>query len=176
MTQSVVTLRDNSTWNCQNPVLPGGLTPVPNVDPRNIEWLYGRDPGGAIFNTITGTVNIATLGSAPQTSGRISPVPYGPSSLSQAITIPATARAGQYFRVYLKNWNKCNWVDPEYVSTYVDIEVVASPPPPTAPEQKNMFRRRQDSFSHKHSHRNYIMVPRRRPYKPLGHRHFLCSS
>ena len=61
--------------------------------------------------------------------------PYGPTSLSQAITIPATARAGQYFRVYLKNWNKCNWVDPEFVSTYVDIEVVASPPPPTAPEQ-----------------------------------------
>ncbi len=24
--QSVITLRDNSTWNCQNPTLPGGLT------------------------------------------------------------------------------------------------------------------------------------------------------
>ena len=43
-TQTTVTLRDNSTWNCQNPVLPGGLTAVPNTDPRNIEWLYGRDP------------------------------------------------------------------------------------------------------------------------------------
>ena len=69
--QSIVTLRDNSTWNCQNPVLPGGLTPVPNIDPRNIEWLYGRDPGGVVYNSITGTVNVATLGSAPQTSGRI---------------------------------------------------------------------------------------------------------
>jgi len=107
-TQSIITLRDNSTWNCQNPVLPGGLTPVPNVDPRNIEWLYGRDPVGAIFNTSTCTVNIAVLGSAPQASGRIVPSPYGPNSLSQAITIPATAMAGQYFRVYLKNWNKCN--------------------------------------------------------------------
>jgi hypothetical protein len=134
--QSVITLRDNSTWNCQSPVLPGGLLPVPNTDPRNIEWLYGRDNGGAIRNTITGTVSVASaLGNAPQASGRISPVPYGSSSLSQAITIPATARAGQYFRVYLKNWNKCNWADADYVSTYVDILIVASPPPPTAPNQ-----------------------------------------
>ena len=45
-TQTTITLRDNSTWNCQNPVLPGALTAVPNTDPRNIEWLYGRDPSG----------------------------------------------------------------------------------------------------------------------------------
>ncbi|MFZ2339144.1 MAG: PKD domain-containing protein [Bacteroidales bacterium] len=131
--QSIVTLLDNSTWNCQSPVLPGGLTPVPNLDTRNIEWLYGRDPAGVVYNTITGTVNIASLGSAPQFSGRMVPSPYSSNSLSQAITIPATARAGQYFRVYLKNWNKCNWGDPEFVSTYVDIEVVAAPPAPTAP-------------------------------------------
>jgi len=134
-TQTTVTIRDNSTWNCQNPVLPGGYTAVPNTDPRNIEWLYGRDPAGGIRNTITGTVTIASLGNAPATSGRISPVPYGPNSLSQAITIPSSCQAGQYFRVYLKNWNKCNWLDPEYVDTYIDIVVIAAPPAPTAPSR-----------------------------------------
>lgn len=133
--QTIITLRDNSTWNCQSPILPGGLTPVPNSDPRNIEWLYGRDPAGIPFNTITGTVSIASLGDSPQSSGRISPSPYGPSSLSQTITIPASCQAGQYFRVYLKNWNKCNWSDPDYVSTFVDILVVAAPPAPTAPSR-----------------------------------------
>jgi PKD repeat protein len=134
-TQTVVTLRDNSIWNCQNPVLPGGVASVPNSDPRNIEWLYGRDPSGSLFNTITGSVAIASLGNAPQYSGRMLPSPYGPSSQSQAITIPATCRAGEYFRVYLKNWNKCNWADADYVSTYVDINVVAAPPAPTAPNK-----------------------------------------
>jgi|GEM_PF-675330 len=134
-TQTTVVVRDNSTWNCQNPVLPGGFTAVPNTEPRNIEWLYGRNPAGGITNTITGTVAIASLGNAPATSGRISPVPYGPSSLSQAITIPASCQAGQYFRVYLKNWNKCNWLDPEFVETYIDIVVIAAPPAPTAPSR-----------------------------------------
>ena len=138
-TQSIITIRDNSTWNCQNPVLPGGLTPEPNLDPRNIEWLYGRDPGGAIRNTITGAVNIATLGNAPRASGRFSPIPYGPTSLSQSITIPASCLAGQYFRVYLKNWNKCNWTDPEYINTYVDINVIAAPPAPTVPTKTICF-------------------------------------
>ncbi len=128
--QSIITIRDNSIWNCQNPTLPGGLTPVANTEPRNIEWLYGQDPGGVPASTITGNVSIAGLGNAPQTSGRISPVPYGPSSLSQAITIPATCVAGQSFTVYLKNWNKCNWTDPEYIFTSIDINVVAAPPAP----------------------------------------------
>ncbi len=148
-TQSVITIRDNSIWNCQNPVLPGGLTPVPNLDPRNIEWLYGRDPAGAITNTITGAVDIATLGNAPQASGRFSPVPYGPASLSQAITIPATCLAGQYFRVYLKNWNKCNWLDPEYINTFIDILVIAAPPAPNVPSNTICFTdsRRMDVLS-----------------------------
>ncbi len=138
-TSKTITIRDNSTWNCQNPTVPGGLTAVPNLDPRNIEWLYGRDPVGAITNTITGPVAIATLGNAPQASGRFSPVPYGPSSLSQAITIPATCKAGEYFRVYLKNWNKCNWTDPEYIYTSVDILIVAAPPAPTVPNKTICF-------------------------------------
>jgi hypothetical protein len=137
--QSIITIRDNSTWNCQNPVLPGGFTAVPNTDPRNIEWLYGQDPTGGTTNTITGTVAIATLGNAPETSTRISPLPYGPASLSQAITIPATCQAGQYFRVYMKEWNKCNWTDPEYVNTFIDINVVAAPPAPTAPSRTICF-------------------------------------
>ena len=134
-TETIITLRDNSTWNCQNPVLPGGLTPDPNDDTRNIEWLYGQDPLGAITNTINGTVDIATLGNAPQASGRGTPDPYGSTSLSQSITIPATCQSGEYFRVYLKNWNKCNWDDADYVSTFVDIEVVAAPTAPTAPSR-----------------------------------------
>ena len=69
-TQTTITIRDNSIWNCKNPVVPGGLTAVPNLDPRNIEWLYGRDQGGAITNTITGAVDIATIGIAPRASGR----------------------------------------------------------------------------------------------------------
>ncbi len=128
--QTTVTIRDNSTWNCQNPTVFGALPAKPNLDPRNIEWLYGRDPSGTEINTITGSVAIGGgLGNAPATSGRISPVPYGPSSLSQTITIPNTCKDGEMFRVYLKNWNKCNWLDPEYISTYIDILVTAPPAP-----------------------------------------------
>ncbi len=135
-TQSTITLRDNSTWNCQNPTVSGGLTAVPNNSTRNIEWQYGQDPTGVAFNTITGTVTIATLGPAPEASGRILPAPYGATSLSQAITIPATCQAGQYFRVYLEYWNQeCNWNDPEYIDTYIDIKVIAAPAAPTAPDR-----------------------------------------
>ena len=134
-TQTVVVLRDNSIWNCQNPVVPGGLTPVPNIDTRNIEWRYGIDPSGNITNTITGAVTIGSLGSAPQSTGRIVPSPYGAASLSNSITIPATAQAGETFRVWLKNWNKCNSADPSFVYTFIDIEVVAGPPPPVAPSR-----------------------------------------
>ena len=127
-----IIIRDNSTWNCQNPLLPGGISAIPNTDQRNIEWLYGLDPDNNTQNTINGTVTIAGgLGNAPATSGRMVPVPYNSSSLSQEITIPATARAGEFFRVYLKNWNKCNPNNADFVSTYIDIEVVAAPDPPT---------------------------------------------
>ncbi len=130
-TQSEITIRDNSTWNCQNPTVEEPYVAIPNNDQRNIEWLYGRDPSGAIMNTITGTVTISALGSAPATSSRITPTPYGPSSLSEVITIPATCQPGEYFRVYLKNWNKCNWLDPEAIATFIDITVANSPLAPT---------------------------------------------
>ncbi|HPI68642.1 MAG TPA: hypothetical protein PL003_05410, partial [Bacteroidales bacterium] len=139
-TETTITVRDNSTWNCQNPTVPGGLTAVPNLDMRNIEWLYGVDVDKLTpRNTITGTVTVSGLGDAPQWSGRITPAPYGPSSLAQAVTIPATCQAGEYFRIYLKNWNKCNWADPLYVYTYVDILVIASPPAPTVPDKTICF-------------------------------------
>ena len=35
----------------------------------------------------------------------------------------------------MKEWNKCNWADPDYVSTYVDIIVIAAPPAPTVPDK-----------------------------------------
>ncbi len=130
-TLTTVTLRDNSKWNCQNPSVPG-YTPVPNNSARQIAWQYGQDPTGAPFSTITG-VTVAGLGAAPTTSGRITPSPYGAASLSQAITIPATCVAGQYFRVYLEYWNQeCNWADAAYVDTFVDIQVITAPPAPTA--------------------------------------------
>ncbi len=129
--QTKVILRDNSTWNCQSPTVPTGLTAVPNLDTRNIEWLYGRNPTGGITNTITGAVAVATLGFAPAASGRITPSPYGPTSLSKEITIPASCHAGEKFTVHLKNWNKCNWADPDYVFTSVDILVIAAPVAPT---------------------------------------------
>ncbi|MCU0363207.1 MAG: hypothetical protein MUE32_07605 [Bacteroidales bacterium] len=138
-TQTTIVLRDNSNWNCQYPTVPGGLTAIPNSDPRNLEWLYGRNNAGTIFNTITGTVNIATLGAAPRVSGRFAPSPMAPGSLSRGITIPNTCKAGEYFRVYMKYWNKCNWTDPEYVDTYVDIVVVASPPAPTVANKAICF-------------------------------------
>ncbi|MBA7554269.1 hypothetical protein ES705_46882 [subsurface metagenome] len=128
--QTIITIQDNSTWNCQNPTVYGALSAKPNTAPRNIEWLYGQDPSGTLTNTINGIVTIGGgLGNAPTTSGRISPLPYGPSSLSQTITIPASCEDGQYFRVYLKNWNVCNWLDAQYISTFIDILVTA----PVAP-------------------------------------------
>jgi hypothetical protein len=139
-TETTITVRDNSIWNCQNPVVPGGLTAVPNLDMRNIEWLYGVDVDKVTpRNTITGPVAVAGLGDAPQWSGRITPAPYGPTSLAQAVTIPATCKAGEYFRIYLKNWNKCNWADPDFVYTYVDILVIAAPPAPTVPDKTICF-------------------------------------
>ncbi len=138
-TETIITVRDNSIWNCQNPVVPGSLAAVPNLEPREIEWLYGRDPSGSIMNTITGNVYVTTMGNAPRASGRFSPVPYGPGSLAQSVTIPATCKAGEYFRIYLKNWNKCNWPDPEYIYTYIDILVIAAPPVPTVPGRTICF-------------------------------------
>ncbi len=139
---TTVTIQDNSNWDCQSPSLPVGFTPVPNSETRNIEWLYGVDPvtGLPDFSISGGgLVNIATLGDAPQQSERFTPTPYGSSSLSQTITIPATCMAGDYFRVYLKNWNKCNPLNAEYVSTFITINIIAAPAAPIAPDKSVCF-------------------------------------
>ncbi len=132
-----IRLRDMSTWNCQSPTYIDGSPAPPNSDPRNIQWLYGKDPSGAITNTITGpgVVTISNLGVAPQNSARMLPSPYGPASLSEWITIPASCKAGDSFIVYLKNWNKCNWPDAEYLSTYITILVVGKPPATVGPDR-----------------------------------------
>jgi PKD domain/Ig-like domain CHU_C associated/PKD-like domain/SprB repeat/CHU_C Type IX secretion signal domain len=138
-TESIVVLRDNSTWNCQNPTVPVGLTAAPNDDPRNLQWYYGENPAGGVTNTITGNVAVGSLGNANASGGvwdtRHAPSPMEPGETSDAIIIPATAVAGEYFRVYLKNWNKCNWADPDYVDGYVDIVIIDAPPAPTASDR-----------------------------------------
>ena len=139
---TTVTIQDNSLWDCQTPTLPIGFTPIPNSETRNIEWLYGVDPvtGSPDFSISGGgLVNIATLGDAPQQSVRFTPTPYGSSSLSQTITIPATCVAGDYFTVHLKNWNKCNPLDADYISTSVTINVIAAPAAPIAPDKSVCF-------------------------------------
>ncbi len=142
-TETTVVLRDNSTWNCQNPTVPIPLTADPNDDPRNLQWYYGENPAGGVTNTITGDVAISALGNANGGGGvwdlRHAPSPMAPGEISESITIPATAVAGEYFRVYLKNWNKCNWADPNYVDGFVDILVIDAPDAPTVPNRDICF-------------------------------------
>ena len=68
-----------------------------------------------------------------------SPLSLLPAPLVRLLQFLQHVLAGQYFRVYLKNWNKCNWTDPEYVNTFVDIIVIAAPPAPTAPSRTICF-------------------------------------
>ena len=133
-TEATVIVRDNSTWNCQNPTVPPPLTAQPNDDNRNLQWYYGENPTGGVTNTITGDVTISSLGTANAAGGvwdtRHAPSPMSPGETSETITIPATAVAGEYFRIYLKNWNKCNWPDPNYVDGFIDIVIIDAPDAP----------------------------------------------
>lgn len=134
-----ITVRDISTWNCQNPVVPAPLTAIPNSSNRFIQFVYGETPAGAIMNTITGDVYIGGVNVANLSNGYVGPVtgplpPPNPNTLSELITIPATCKAGERFYVYLKYWNKCNpFVDEnlDYVDDFFIIQVVSSPAPPT---------------------------------------------
>ena len=144
----VITLKDMSTWNCQNPIWLD-LSPAPaNIDPRTVQWLYGVNDAGTFVgeNTIgqtigsptpvvVGGVNNVVRGTNGYTPAAIYPATYQ-GELSQTITIPATCRVGEYFNVYLRNWNKCNvyGVDAPMVTT-IQIQVVASPSPPIAPSR-----------------------------------------
>jgi len=136
--QHIIFLRDITTWNCQDPTVPPPLTAKPNTSNRNFQFVYGETPAGAIMNTITGDVYIGGSNIANSSDGYIGPVlgPYAPPNpnvLTDAITIPATCKAGERFYVYEKYWNKCNpYVSQnlDYVDDFFIIEIIAAPPAP----------------------------------------------
>jgi hypothetical protein len=147
-----IRLRDISTWNCQNPVVPIPLNPADydNDKPRNIQFIYGEHPVTGVVgpnNTITGNViiggvNIANAANGYDNAPVITNInPPNPNTLTDIITIPATAVAGQRFYVYIKNWNKCNLYtgNPAIGYVYEDfiIEIIDSPPPPIVVTPKN---------------------------------------
>jgi len=141
--ESNIVLRDNSTWNCQNPSVPPPLTAKPNLDPRTLQWTYGVTPGGAVMNTISGNVMIAGTHVTNASTGWQGPVNTNQTSvglLSDVIRIPATAVAGQRYYVYLKNWNKCNPYTGNPALNYEHqqfiIEVIDAPDAPEAPSRE----------------------------------------
>ncbi len=148
--QHIITLRDISDWNCQDPTFPDGTPAPPNDEPRTIQWVYGEDDGGGIQNTIgttLGTLAPVIIGGAnPATTANgyeqlpvIGPI-TATGQLSQTILIPDDCRAAEYFDVYLRNWNKCNPypADPP-VFTHIRILVVDAPDAPTAPSRTICF-------------------------------------
>jgi hypothetical protein len=143
----LIQLKDMSTWDCQNPTFLD-LTPAPaNNSIRTVQWVYGMDNSETVSaNTIGSTLNLpdpVVIGGTNNVTralpgydqAPISPATYQ-GELSQTIFIPATCRAGEYFDVYLRNWNKCNvfGLDPA-VFTTIRILVVASPAPPTVTDR-----------------------------------------
>jgi hypothetical protein len=150
----IITLRDISTWNCQSPTWLD-LSPAPHNDaPRTIQWIYGENSGGAVQNTIgtamgtgiTDPVVIDGVHNATTVDGYVGDAVIDITSigeLSKAIVIPATCRDGEYFDVYLRNWNKCNPYlggagDPPVI-THIRILVVAAPALPIAPSRTICF-------------------------------------
>ncbi|HUX56309.1 MAG TPA: hypothetical protein VMV77_05005, partial [Bacteroidales bacterium] len=143
-----ITLKDISTWNCQNPLI-GGLPAPKNDAPRTVQWVYGQDDGGTLQNTIglaLGVFDPVVIGGVNNTVRTINgyeepiitPAAYQ-GELSQTIEIPATCRVGEYYDVYLRNWNKCNpysggFGDPAEF-TKIRILVIASPSPPVASDK-----------------------------------------
>ncbi|HCI55029.1 MAG TPA: hypothetical protein DFI01_03785, partial [Bacteroidales bacterium] len=135
-----VTLRDNSTWNCQSPGVPPPLNPADydNDQPRTLQWVYGETPSGTVMNTITGNVIVGGTHVTNLSNGYEGPVNPGQTSvglLSEVITIPATSVVGQRYYVYLKNWNKCNPYEGNpalnYEYTQFIIEIIDAPDAPT---------------------------------------------
>ena len=148
--EHLLTLRDISDWNCQNPTFPDGTPAPPNDEPRTIQWVYGEDDGGGIQNTIgtiSGTLAPVIIGGAnPATTANgyeqlpvIGPI-TATGQLSQTILIPEDCRAGEYFDVYLRNWNKCNpYPTDDPVFTHIRILVVDAPDAPTVPDRTICF-------------------------------------
>ena len=142
-----ITLVDNSTWNCQDPIWPDN-SPAPRNDaPRTIQWIYGEDNAGSVFNTIGTTLNPASPDpvlidggfSATVSNGYIgAPVVNitATGQLSKSFIIPASCREGEYFDVYLLNWNKCNPYPADApVYTHIRVLVVAAPGLPVASDR-----------------------------------------
>jgi hypothetical protein len=156
-----VVLRDLSTWDCDFPVyLPTDIPQIPanasgevNNSIRTIQFMYGLDPAGNFGgqNTIDGIVKIGASGTAESgVSGHYSDTSWiqppdpvvNPTTISDTIVIPASCGAGEIFKVYLKNWNKCNQFpgggtaasNSNYISDEIVILVIASPPAPTTPD------------------------------------------
>jgi len=139
-----------STWNCLAPTFIDGSPAPPNTDPRTIQWVYGEDSGGTLQNTIgqaLGSFSPVIIGGVNNTvrtvNGYIQPIispPLYKGELSQTIFIPATCRAGEYYDVYLRDWNKCNVYGVDLpVFTTIRILVVASPGLPTDPSKSICF-------------------------------------
>ncbi len=142
-----ITLVDNSTWNCQNPIWPDNSPAPKNDAPRTIQWIYGEDNGGSVINTIGTTLNPASPDpvlidggfSATISNGYVdAPVVNITSTgqLSRRFIIPASCREGEYFDVYLLNWNKCNpYPTDAPVYTHIRVLVVGAPGLPVASDR-----------------------------------------
>jgi hypothetical protein len=139
--------QDASTWNCQPPVpLLGGLAGIPNLDQRNVQWLYGVDNTGTIQNTITDPVQIVSEpADATQVVGvKGDTIPVAaPTNTSSQIIIPASCVDGQEFRVYLNNWNYCNplgdatYGDP--VWDEIQIIIIDAPDAPSVDDEEYCY-------------------------------------
>ena len=155
-TATNIVLRDAGVWDCDQlfKTYPPGEIDAGN---RNVQYVYGEDPVSQLVtghNTITGDVSITGTynGTANTTAGFASgiiniPVPSpvtNPHTLSDVITIPATAVYGQYMHVYFKDWNKCNpWTgiantwDGSAVWDSIVIYIVRTPAAPTVTSPQN---------------------------------------
>lgn len=133
---TTVTFTDRTRLNCLPPQELTGL----NASKRWRTFVYGTS------NTITGSVLIAgspqafpfTPGGSPQISTEplASSAPPFPVNVTQNITIPATAKVGEEFRIRMDYWNFCNqFPGSAPVSLEGIIRVVDRPAAPTATNQ-----------------------------------------
>lgn len=117
---SLVTMEDNSNWNCTPPTISSNLN---NAD-RWTQWVYGTDgiaanriPGITVGpNSFPGTTNYEENVKYWEPGADFlltDPQPNGPESRSDNIFVPVTTGAdiGKVFEVTLRNWNTCNPYD-----------------------------------------------------------------
>jgi hypothetical protein len=139
-------IEDISTWDCQPPLDPVAEENEPD---RTLQWVYGgAAPDGsteANANTITGNVVIGGLGSVtsggPGIVGDTVVTPDPILNISAPITIPATAQEGEMFKIYYKNWNKCNpftgteFNNSNFIQTEIVIKIIHAPDAPPADDE-----------------------------------------